>query len=296
MNSKLMEKLGRREIIISDGAIGSILLSRELPNAPCPESYNLSHNDVLQEIALEYLQAGAEIIQTNTFGASPLKLSDYALGDQTEIINKSAVEAVSNAVKGRAFISGSCGPSGKILKPYGDTDPIEMYESFHRQIASLISAGVDVICIETMIDINEALSALKAARDISSDIPVIATMTFDSTPRGFFTIMGTDIPTAAKTLIEAGADIVGSNCGNGIENMIKIAEDFKIETEYPVIIQSNAGLPVLREGKIFYPETPEFMAEKAVELAELDISIIGGCCGTTPDHIKAIRDRIDSLN
>lgn len=292
---KLMEKLGRREILVSDGAIGSMLLSRGLPKVPCPESYNMSHSGILTEIAKEYLEAGAEIIQTNTFGASPLKLKDYSLENKADTINKIAVEAVRNAVSDKAYISGSCGPSGKMLKPYGDIEPEEMYESFHRQISSLISAGIDVICIETMTDINEAISAIKAAKDISSTIPVMATMTFDPTPRGFFTIMGIDIPTAVKILSDAGADVIGSNCGNGIENMVKIAEDFKAETEIPVIIQSNAGLPELKDGKIFYSETPEFMSEKAVDLAELDISIIGGCCGTTPAHIRAIRNKIDSL-
>lgn len=295
MNSRLLGRLAKREILISDGAIGSVLLSRGLPKAQCPESYNLTHPSVLREIAGEYLNAGAEIIQTNTFGGSPLKLNDYALADKTEVINRNAVNAVRSAVGENAFVSGSCGPSGKILKPYGDTDPLEIYESFHRQIDTLITAGVDVICIETMTDLNEAMSALKAARDISSDIPVIVTMTFDATPRGFYTIMGTDIPTAAKTLTGGGADIIGSNCGNGIANMVRIAEEFTSETEYPVIIQSNAGLPELKNGKIFYSETPDFMAEKAVELAELDVLIIGGCCGTTPDHIRAIRERIDQL-
>jgi len=291
----LMERLGRREILVSDGAIGSMLLSRGLPKTQYPESYNMSHTSVLTDIAKEYLEAGAEIIQTNTFGGSPLKLKNYSLEDKTDTINRIAVEAVRSAVADKAYISGSCGPSGKMLKPYGDVEPEEMYDSFHRQIFSLISAGVDVICIETMTDINEALSAIKAAKDISSTIPVMATMTFDPTPRGFFTIMGTDIPTAVRILSDAGADVIGSNCGNGIDNMIKIAEDFKAETEIPVMIQSNAGLPELKDGKIFYSETPEFMADKAAELAELDISIIGGCCGTTPAHIRAIRDKIDSL-
>ena len=136
----LMEKLGRREILVSDGAIGSVLLSRGLPKAPCPESYNMSHTGVLTDIAKEYLEAGAEIIQTNTFGASPLKLKDYSLDEKTDTINRIAVEAVRSAVADKAYISGSCGPSGKMLKPYGDIETEEMDENFHRQITSLISA------------------------------------------------------------------------------------------------------------------------------------------------------------
>ena len=291
-----MERLRSREILIADGAIGSILLSRGLPKAQCPESYNISHTDVLTDIAKEYFEAGAEIIQTNTFGASPLKLKDYSLDEKTDSINRSAVQAVRNAVDDKAYISGSCGPSGKMLKPYGDIEPEEMYESFHMQITSLISAGVDIICIETMTDINEALFAIKAAKSISSTIPVMATMTFDPTPRGFFTIMGTDIPTAVKMLSDSGADVIGSNCGNGIENMIKIAADIKAETEIPVIIQSNAGLPELKDEKIIDSETPEFMAEKCKTLLSIGVNIIGGCCGTTPAHISAIAKVVAEFN
>jgi len=291
----LPERLTNREIIVADGAIGSMLLSRGLPEAPCPESYNISHPDILKTIAGEYMNAGAEIVQTNTFGGSPLKLKDYTLDKRMEEINSNAVRAVRDAVGNGAYVSGSCGPSGKILKPYGDTAGEQMHESFSKQIQVLIGAGVDIICIETMTDIHEAVIAVQAAREISSDIPVMATMTFDPTPRGFFTIMGAGIPEAVKQLTDAGADIIGSNCGNGIENMIRIAEIFKEETELPVIIQSNAGLPELKQGKVVYNESPEFMAEKGAELAELDVSIIGGCCGTTPAHIRAIRDRIDSL-
>jgi 5-methyltetrahydrofolate--homocysteine methyltransferase len=140
-----------------------------------------------------------------------------------------------------------------------------------------------------MTDIAEAKLAVRAARSVSSSIPVVATMTFDPTPRGFFTVFGVNIETAAKDLEQFGANVVGSNCGNGIEKMVEIAREFKKHSNLPVIIQSNAGLPELKDGKVFYPETPEFMAEKSKELVELGVEIIGGCCGTTPEHIRALR-------
>ena len=196
--------------------------------------------------------------------------------------------------EGRAFVSASVGPTGRILEPYGDTAQEVVEEAFSRQTRALIAAGADLICVETMIDLREAELAVRAARSHSVDIPVIATMTFDATSRGFFTTMGTTIEQACRLLVEAGADIVGSNCGNGIDTMIEIAGEFGSYASVPVIIQSNAGLPENRDGELVYPESPEFMAERVGRLIGLDVSIIGGCCGTSPDHIRAIRSAIDA--
>jgi 5-methyltetrahydrofolate--homocysteine methyltransferase len=286
-------RINSGRILVADGAMGTMLMDRGFDAAACLESINLEQAEVLEEIARLYLDAGADIVQTNTFGASPLKLALSSLDDKTEEINRRAVRAVQRAVDDKAYISGSCGPSGRMLKPYGETEPEEIHDSFVRQMKALIEAGADIICVETMTDINEATLAVKAVRSASSSIPVMATMTFDPTPRGFFTIMGVNIETAATELEKAGADIIGSNCGNGIEKMIEIAREFKKYTRLPVIIQSNAGLPEIVDGKPYYHESPEFMADKAKVLAELGVSIIGGCCGTTPEHIAAIRNAVD---
>jgi len=289
----LLARVKQGGVLVADGAMGTMLFERGLKPGECPESINLARPEDLSEIARLYRDAGADIVQTNTFGASPLKLAMYGLDDRTEEVNRAAVAAVRAAVADNAYISGSCGPSGRLLKPYGDTDPDVVYASFRRQMAALIGAGVDVVCVETMMDFNEARLAIRAAKDVSASVPVLATMTFDATPRGFYTIMGVDISTAAAGLQEAGADVVGSNCGNGIENMIRIARAFRDCTALPLIIQSNAGLPETKNGKLVYPESPAFMAEKARELVALGVSIIGGCCGTTPDHIRAIRRIVD---
>jgi 5-methyltetrahydrofolate--homocysteine methyltransferase len=291
----ILKRLKRGEIFVADGAMGSLLMQRGLPAGMPPETFNLSHLEILEEIARLYYNAGAEILQTNTFGASPLKLADYSLEEKTEEINRNALKAVINAVDGSVFISASCGPSGKLLKPYGDIESEVMYDNFYRQLNALIDDGIDVVCVETMTDVQEAVLAVKAAKSIAPDIPVMATMTFDSTPRGFFTIMGVDIPTAVQQLTAAGADIVGSNCGNGIEKMILIAREFNQLTPVPLIIQSNAGLPELRNNLPYYPETPGFMAEKSKELLQAGVSIIGGCCGTTPEHIHEIRKALKPL-
>ncbi len=290
----ILKRIKKNKILAGDGAMGTMLFQRGLKPGEPPESVNLKNPEILEEIAQAYLDAGADIIQTNTFGASPLKLSDYGLEDKTEEINRIAVEGVRKVVGNKAYVSGSCGPSGKLLKPFGDTEPDDIYQSFKRQMKALINTGVDLICIETMTDLNEATLAIKAAKSISPEIPIMTTMTFDETPRGFYTIMGVSIEAAVVGLQKAGADIIGSNCGNGIENMIKIAREFKKLTILPIIIQSNAGIPEIREGKLFYSETPEFFAEKTKELIDAGVSIIGGCCGTTPDYIRAIRKVVDN--
>ena len=290
----LLKRLRRGDVLVADGAMGTMLMRRGFKPNECLESINLSEPEILQEIAGEYLNAGAEIIQTNSFGASPLKLELFSLADKAEEINRKAVEAVRKAVGKAAYVSGSCGPTGKLLIPYGDTAPDQVYESARRQMSALINAGVDVICVETMTDITEATLFVKAAKSVSPSLPVIATMTFDRTPKGFFTIMGVTIERAIEELTRAGADIIGSNCGHGIEMMIKIAREFKIRTTLPVIIQSNAGLPEIIDGAPVWAESPEFMADKARQLLDLGVSIIGGCCGTTPEHIRAIRNMVDA--
>ncbi len=292
----MLERLARGAVLVADGAIGTMLMARGLERGKPPESFNLTRSDVLVDIAREYLTAGADIVQTNTFGASRLKLKHYALDRKVREINENAVAAVRQAVGDKAYVSGSCGPTGQFLKPYGDIDPEEMTAVFHEQIDALVSAGVDLVCIETMTDLGEAVCALKAAKQVSGTVPVIATMTFDETPKGFFTIMGVNIKTAVEGLESAGADIIGSNCGNGIENMVRIGREFRERTKLPVIIQSNAGLPELRDKEVVYPESPDFMAGKVVELIDLGVSIIGGCCGTTPDHIRAFRKAVDALH
>lgn len=291
----VMDRIKQGEILVCDGAMGSLLMDRakEQLQGTCPESINLSHPEIIEEIARLYIHAGADIIETNTFGGSPLKLGSYSLDDKTEEINRAAIMAAKKASNNEAYICASVGPSGKLLKPFGDTEPNEIYESFYRQINEIVDAGADMIMIETMTDLNEALLAVDATRDISSSIPVIASMTYESTPRGFFTIMGITIEAATKKIEDSGADIIGSNCGNGIEDLVLIAKEHKKHSNLPILIQANAGIPELKDGIPFYPETPEFMAEKCEELIAVGVSIIGGCCGTTPAHIKAIRNIVD---
>ena len=290
----ILERLRQGDVIVGDGALGTMLMQRGLKHGDPPEAFNLTKPQVLEEIASLYLDAGAEIVTTNTFGASPLRLQQFFLDKETETINRNAVEAVRRAVQDRAYVSGSVGPSARILKPLGDTEPEEVFSSFQRQIRALLAAGIDLVCIETMMDAAEAVLAIKAARSLDPKVPVMATMTFSKTPRGFLTLMGTSLENASAELEKAGADIVGSNCGDGMDKMVEIARELRKHARVPVAIQGNAGLPVTEGTSLVYPETPEFVAEKAAEILQLRVQIIGGCCGTRPEHIRAIRKVVDS--
>jgi 5-methyltetrahydrofolate--homocysteine methyltransferase len=290
----LLERLFAGEVLLADGAMGTQLMARGLAGGQCPESFNLDRPEVLAEIAAAYRDAGADILQANTFGGNPMRLARHALDGRTEAVNAAAVEVVRGAAAGRAYAAASIGPTGRILKPYGDTEPAEVAAAFQRQLRAIAAAGgVDLVMVETMTDLAEAVAAVRAAREALPGVPVAATLTFEATKRGFRTIMGTTVSQAVRELTAVGADITGSNCGSGIETMVRVAAEFRQCTNGPLLIQANAGLPEIVDGKPAWPESPEFFADKAAGLLELGVNIVGGCCGTTPAHIAALRSLID---
>jgi 5-methyltetrahydrofolate--homocysteine methyltransferase len=268
--------------------MGSMLLARGLRLGECLESLNLTHPDWVGEITAMYVEAGADLVQTNTFGGSPLKLAASGLEADTEALNARGVEIARMAAGDRAYVLGSCGPCGRLLEPYGNTNRDDVRAAFRRQFRALAGPGLDGILIETMTNLAEALIALEAAREVVQ-VPVLVTLTFNDTPRGFCTIMGNPIRECVRELQAAGADAIGSNCGSGVANMTRVAEEFRRFTDMPLIMQSNAGLPETVDGKLAYRESPESFAAEARALLALGVSIVGGCCGTTPEHIRAIR-------
>jgi 5-methyltetrahydrofolate--homocysteine methyltransferase len=291
---RLLERIRAGEVILADGAMGTMLIAWGLKPGQCPEELNLTHPEVLEGISRSYLAAGAEMLQTNTFGASTLKLTGHRLADRMAEINRAGVEIVQRVAGGQAYVVACCGPSGRILAPYGDTDPAEVYQSFARQLEVLVSSGIDAVNFETMIDLAEAKLAVRAAKAQSPQLTVIATMTFESSRRGFFTVMGNRISEVADGLAEAGADVIGSNCGNGLDMMIAVAREFRKVSRLPISIRPNAGLPEVRDGKPYYSETPAFMAERLEQLLDVGVAIVAGCCGTTPEHIGAFRKTLDA--
>jgi 5-methyltetrahydrofolate--homocysteine methyltransferase len=290
----LLARLGRGDVLVGDGAWGTLLMQRGLAPGQPPEWFALEKPETIEEVARLYVEAGADLVTTDTFGGTSFRLKLHGLDGERERINRQAVEAVRRAVAGRALVSASVGPSGQLLEPYGDTPPDAVEAAFAEQVAALAAAGADVLCVETMGDLTEATRAVKAAKTVAPGVPVMATMTFEPTPRGYFTVMGVSVEKAAAGLEAAGADVVGSNCGTGIADMVEIARRMVRATRLPVLVQPNAGLPESRQGEVVYRETPEAFTARVPELLEMGVAIVGGCCGTTPDHTRAIRRAVDA--
>jgi len=287
----LLERLANGDLIVSDGATATYLQSQGLEPGGCPEEFNASHPDVVRDMAKAYFDAGSDMVLTNSFGGNRFMLKKYGHGDRVHELNRLAAEhARSQAPPGR-FVAGSVGPTGELLEPLGEVNEGEMLEAFGDQMAALAEGGADAILIETKFAIEEATLAVIAARE-NTTLPVMATMTFDKGPRGFFTMMGVTPQQAADGLREAGADVVGVNCGNGIDAMIELATEMRKATDGYLIVHSNAGIPAIKNGEIVYPETPEFMAERFKTLADMGVNIIGGCCGTNPDHIRSLAEAV----
>ena len=292
--SALLDRLAAGEILIGDGATGTYLQDKGLEVGQAPEAWNLSHPDTVRAMAAEYFAAGSDIVETNTFGGTSLRLEKAGLAGKVAEINRTAVELARSAAHEGGFVAGSVGPTGEFLEPLGPLTPETLAEIFTEQAQALAEAGVDAICVETMTDLDEAKIAVKAARE-TTGLPVMATMTFDEGPRGFATSMGVTIAQAVEGLTEAGAHVLGTNCGNGMDKMVLIVKEMGTLTDLPIIVQANAGLPVMDGDRVVYPETPGEMAARCEELVAAGARIVGGCCGTGPAHIAAFAEAIGQI-
>ena len=294
--SGLLERLRRGEdVVLGDGAVGTLLRGKGLGAGEPPESFNLTRPDVVEWAAAAYVDAGSEIVQTNTLGGNEIRLALFGLADRADEIHRAAVAAARRGARGRALVAGTCGPTGLRLKPDGGALRNLIRDAFERQMAALLDSGVDMFIIETMTDLEEALVALEAAREAAGDgFPVAVTMAFAPAESGFATACGDRVEACASALAAAGADIVGSNCGREPADMIGIAADFREHTDLPLLIQPSAGLPRMDGEEAVYPVGPDLLARTAKELLKVGVSVLGGCCGTTPEHIRALRRVIDS--
>lgn len=278
-------------IYIFDGAMGTMLHDAGLPTGTCPELWNIEQPAAITAIHKSYIDSGADIIETNTFGANRIKLMHYGLQDKVALLNTAAVRAARTACGPDTKIAGSVGPTGKLIAPLGDLTFDDAYEVFFEQISALHNAGIDMILIETIIDIQEMRAALLAAKAVT-DKPIICQMSFGADGR---TVTGTDPVTAAIILEAMGADIIGANCSLGPAQLLPIVQKLAGATKCPISIQPNAGMPKLINKQTIFPMTPEEIGIWAAQLVSAGAHYIGGCCGTTPEHIKAIKEAVKNL-
>jgi 5-methyltetrahydrofolate--homocysteine methyltransferase len=289
---KIIDQIKKGKVLVSDGAWGTFLQQKGLKLGECPEEWNITHPEEVFDIAKSYIDAGADMIETNSFGGTIFKVEKYGLGDKVFELNKAAA-AISRKAAGDKFVIGSVGPTGKILM-MGDVTEEELYDAFKEQVKGLEAGGVDAIMIETMTDLDEARLAIRAAKE-NTNCEVFCTMTFDKTVQGEFrTMMGVSPTEMVNTLIDAGAELIGANCGNGIADMIGIVEEIrKTNSEIPVLVHANAGMPHYHDGQTVFPETPDEMANLVPKIIAVGANVIGGCCGTTPGHIYRVREAVN---
>lgn len=282
----LMRQIMAGGVLISDGATGTYLQSHGLPAGGCPELFNASHPQIIRQMAADYFTAGSDMVETNSFGGNRCALAKYNLDSRVSELNKLAAEHARSAAPPGQWVLGSMGPTGEFLEPMGSASEQQLLDVFAEQAAALASGGVDALCIETMSDLAETAVAIRAARQ-ATRLPVIATMTFARNPRGLFTMMGVAPEQCAQRLAEAGADVVGSNCGVPIDDMVEIITAMRAVTDKPLLTHVNAGTPRVEQDRTIYPGSPDYMAERATTLVDRGANIIGGCCGTGPEHIRA---------
>lgn len=274
--------------------MGTELQKRGMPTGVCPEELNVSRPRLIQEIYHDYFEAGSDIVETNTFGANRSRLVLHGMEGRVKEFCRRAAELACEVRPPKRFVAGSMGPTGDLLDPLGPRTASEAYEIFAEAAEGLALGGVDVIFVETMMAVEEAEIAVRAAKE-QAGLPVSATMTFEKGKAGLRTMWGVDVHTAVQRLTEAGADILGANCGRGFDEMVEIVGAMRPLTEKPILAQANAGIPEWVDGVSVYRETPETILPHVKALLASGVTILGGCCGTGPEHIRAIRRSVDGF-
>ncbi len=292
--AKAFFELVKERVILLDGGFGTELIKRGFKPGACPESWNMVKQDVVKEINQSYFEAGADAVSTNSFGGSSIKLAAYEQKDRCYDFNRAAAEIACSVRPEGKYVIGSMGPTGKFLQPQGEYTPEQFENGYYEQARGLADGGVDVFLLETYYDLQEALCALRGVRR-ASDKPVLITMTFNLTPRGYFTMMGNSIPMFVEEMLKNDIQALGANCTLDSRQMVELAGQLRSASELPLIIQANAGQPEITEsGDVVYTQPLEDYVRYMPDLIAQGANIIGGCCGTDPDYIRAMADIIRS--
>lgn len=290
----------KEKVLLFDGGMGSMLIAAGLGEGEAPDEWSIKHPETLVDIHTKYLEAGADVIQTNTFGATSIKLAASCRGDapDTAALNRRAAEigrqAVDEFIAGGRFLAGDIGPTGEFFPPMGMLTMDKARAAFREQAGALEKGGVDLFLIETMYDIREAVEAIRAAREVS-DKPVICELTMEKKKKGYFTIVGDSPAKAVEVLVAEGAAVIGANCSITSGEMIDLAAEMRSLTDAPLLFQPNAGMPELTGGRAVYRQEPDDFAADVMKMVESGANAVGGCCGTTPEFTRAVRKRIDGM-
>ena len=286
MTNMFLDAIQSGKILIADGATGSNLQQRGLPNGKSGETWVLENPQAILTLAKDFIAAGAEILLTCTFGASRLHLANMDLDAECEQINLTAARLARQAAESSgAFVAGSIGPTGQMLDPYGPLAAADAEATFAEQARFLAAGGVDLIVVETQFDLGEATAAVRGVRSVC-DLPLVCSFSYD---RGTRTMMGVSPTKAARALQESGVDLLGINCGRSLADNLSALRELRAATSLPIWFEPNAGLPVTDDlGNVVYETTPQQMADAAPAWIAAGAQVIGGCCGTSPEHLKAI--------
>jgi len=291
MTKAEFQQIIKEHPIFLDGATGSNLMKAGMPMGCCPETWILEHREILCKLQREYVKAGTNILYAPTFTANRIKLEEYGLEERVEELNMQLVQLSKEAVAGKALVAGDLTMCGKQLYPMGELQFEELVEVYKEQIRAIEKAGVDLYIVETMMSLQESRAALIALKEITEK-PVMVSMTYQEDGR---TLYGTDPITATVVLQSLGADVVGLNCSTGPKDMIDLVQQMSEYAKVPILVKPNAGMPELEDGTTVYKTTPQEFAAAAAELVEAGAAILGGCCGTTPEHIAALVQQIQNL-
>jgi len=287
MTRKNVLDLAKEKVVLLDGGMGTSLMKLGLAPGKPGETWNLDQPEAVQEIHAQFIKAGSDVVQTNTFGGTCFRLEHFGLAEQAHEINKAGATIARQAAGSEGLVAGNIGPSGLFLPPVGNAEAKQLKQAFMEQAQSLAEGGVDYITIETMMDLKEAVLALVGAKQGAPGLPVSVCMVFEKKKRGFFTAMGDKPPDSARLLQEEGADMVGANCSMGSKEMLEIVGEVKEAVSMPVIMTPNAGLPETRDGQLLYRQAPEDFAEDIKAMLALGARLVGGCCGTDERFIAA---------